>query len=58
VRFIETYLANAHLLVYGILVVVVILFAPDGVLGVIRNTVARARRRRSREAGGQPAAAA
>jgi branched-chain amino acid transport system permease protein len=47
VRFIETYLSNAHLLVYGILVVVVILFAPDGVLGVIRKTVARSRRRKA-----------
>ncbi len=46
VRFIETYLSNAHLLVYGILVVVVILFAPEGVLGVIRRIVARSRRRR------------
>jgi branched-chain amino acid transport system permease protein len=46
VRFIETYLSNAHLLVYGILVVVVILFAPEGVLGVIRRVLARARRRR------------
>ena len=45
VRFIETYLSNAHLLVYGILVVIVILFAPDGVLGLIRRGVARARRR-------------
>jgi branched-chain amino acid transport system permease protein len=45
VRFIETYLANAHLLVYGILVVVVILFAPDGVVGVIRRVAARSRRR-------------
>ena len=47
VRFIETYLSNAHLLVYGILVVVVILFAPDGVVGVIRHAVARSRRRRA-----------
>ncbi len=46
VRFIETYLSNAHLLVFGILVVVVILFAPEGVLGVIRRIVARSRRRR------------
>jgi branched-chain amino acid transport system permease protein len=45
VRFIETYLSNAHLLVYGILVVVVILFAPEGVLGVIRRILARSRRR-------------
>jgi branched-chain amino acid transport system permease protein len=47
VRFIETYLSNAHLLVYGILVVVVILFAPEGVLGVIRRVAVRARRRRA-----------
>lgn len=47
VRFIETYLSNAHLLVYGILVVIVILFAPEGVLGVIRRVLARSRRRRT-----------
>ncbi len=47
VRFIETYLSNAHLLVYGILVVVVILFAPEGVLGVIRRVLAWTRRRRA-----------
>src|SRR5512145_1406464 len=47
VKFIETYLSNAHLLVYGILVVVVILFAPDGVLGVVRKTLARSRKRRA-----------
>jgi branched-chain amino acid transport system permease protein len=46
VRFIETYLSNAHLLVYGILVVVVILFAPEGVLGVVRKLVARSRKRK------------
>jgi branched-chain amino acid transport system permease protein len=44
VAFVEQHLSNAHLLVYGILVVLVILFAPDGVLGVIRKGVARARR--------------
>src|SRR5690242_5761321 len=47
VRFIETYLSNAHLLVYGILVVVVILFAPEGVVGVIKRVAARSRRRRA-----------
>ncbi len=55
VRFIETYLSNAHLLVYGILVVVVILFAPDGVVGVIRTLVARWRRRRERAPAASPA---
>jgi branched-chain amino acid transport system permease protein len=55
VRFIETYLSNAHLLVYGILVVVVILFAPEGVVGVIRDAVARSRRRRAGSAAASPA---
>ncbi len=45
VEFIETYLSNAHLLVYGVLVVLVILFAPEGVLGLIRRATASARRR-------------
>lgn len=53
VTFVERYLSNAHLLVYGILVVVVILFAPEGVLGVIRRVAARLRHRR----GSQPAPA-
>jgi branched-chain amino acid transport system permease protein len=52
VEFIERYFANAHLLVYGVLVVVVILFAPDGVLGVIRRATAWTRRRlAARQAG-------
>jgi branched-chain amino acid transport system permease protein len=45
VTFVERYLSNAHLLVYGILVVLVILFAPEGVLGVIRRVTARWGRR-------------
>ena len=55
VRFIETYLANAHLLIYGVLVVVVILFAPEGVVGVIKRVVARTRRRRAPGAAPSPA---
>ncbi len=55
VRFVEAHLSNAHLLVYGLLVVVVILFAPEGVLGLIRRLAAwsrkRAARRRAAEAG-------
>jgi branched-chain amino acid transport system permease protein len=46
VAFIEKYLSNAWLLVYGVLVVVVILFAPEGVLGVIRRAATALRRRR------------
>ena len=48
-QFVETHLANAHLFIYGILVVLVILFAPDGVLGLIRTAAARWRRRRHAE---------
>ncbi len=55
VRFIERYLANAHLLVYGLLVVVVILVAPEGVVGVIRRVVARSRRRRAAAGAPSPA---
>ncbi len=47
VSFVSRYLSNAHLLVYGILVVLVILFAPEGVLGVIRRLTGRAARRRA-----------
>ncbi len=50
VSFVERYLSNAHLLVYGILVVLVILFAPEGVLGVIRRALGRGRRRGERTA--------
>ncbi len=45
VAFIEAHLANAHVLVYGILVVLVILFAPEGVLGLLRNGTRRVRRK-------------
>jgi branched-chain amino acid transport system permease protein len=45
VRFVEAHLSNAHLLVYGILVVLVILFAPDGALGLVRTGLARIRKR-------------
>jgi branched-chain amino acid transport system permease protein len=55
VRFVEAHLANAHLLVYGILVVLVILFAPEGVLGVIRKSVARFRRRAAARGRAEPA---
>ncbi|HTN51591.1 MAG TPA: branched-chain amino acid ABC transporter permease [Anaeromyxobacter sp.] len=50
VDFVEAHLSNAHLLVYGILVVVVILFAPEGVLGVLRRSAERLRRRAARRA--------
>ena len=41
IAFIEAHLSNAHVLFYGVLVVVVILFAPDGVLGVLRHALRR-----------------
>ncbi len=39
--FLKDHLAHAHVLIYGILVVVVILFMPDGVLGYIMKTASR-----------------
>lgn len=41
--FLKEHLAHAHVLIYGILVVVVILFMPDGVLGYFRKLAARKR---------------
>lgn len=45
--FLKENLAHAHVLIYGILVVVVILFMPDGVLGFVKNAM---RKRVSQEA--------
>jgi branched-chain amino acid transport system permease protein len=44
VGFIERYLSHAHQLVYGVLIVVLILFAPEGVAGLLRRWAARRRR--------------
>jgi len=40
-NFLKENLAHAHVLIYGILVVVVILYMPDGVLGFLRKLLAR-----------------
>jgi branched-chain amino acid transport system permease protein len=48
-RFLRDNLSHAHMLIYGILVALTILFMPDGVLGAFRNW---ANRRRSRAAAG------
>jgi len=42
--FLKENLSHAHVLIYGILVVIVILFMPDGVLGFIRKATARRRK--------------
>jgi len=39
--FLKEHLSHAHALIYGILVVVVILFMPDGVLGWVKKLTAR-----------------
>jgi branched-chain amino acid transport system permease protein len=39
--FLKEHLAHAHVLIYGILVVVVILFMPEGVLGYLKRLTAR-----------------
>lgn len=51
IAFIQQRLANTHVLFYGILVVVVILYAPDGILGLLRRGLARLKRRLARPAG-------
>jgi branched-chain amino acid transport system permease protein len=43
-NFLKENLAHAHALIYGILVVVVILFMPDGVLGFIKHLIKRRKR--------------
>jgi branched-chain amino acid transport system permease protein len=45
-------LGQAHSLVYGVLVVVVILFMPDGILGWFRAGAQKRASRRAAEAGG------
>jgi branched-chain amino acid transport system permease protein len=40
-QFLKENLAHAHVLIYGILVVIVILFMPDGILGFIRKQFGR-----------------
>jgi len=42
--FLKENLAHAHVLIYGILVVIVILFMPEGVVGFFRRLAARRRR--------------
>jgi len=41
--FLKEHLAHAHVLIYGILVVIVILFMPEGVLGFIKKKAAKRR---------------
>ncbi len=43
-EFLKENLAHAHVLIYGILLVIVILFMPEGVLGFFRSRAARRRR--------------
>lgn len=43
--FLKEHLAHAHVLIYGILVVVVILFMPEGVLGYFKKMAAARQRR-------------
>ena len=50
VAFIEQRFSNAHVLVYGILVVIVILYAPDGILGLLRTWWQKVRRRLAKPA--------
>lgn len=60
VAFIEARLSNAHVLFYGVLVVLVVLFAPEGFIGLFRDASARVKKRlaEKRPPPSQPAAAA
>jgi branched-chain amino acid transport system permease protein len=51
--FLKENLSHAHVLLYGVLVVLVILFAPDGILGLLRSGYARLQKRLHRD--GPPA---
>jgi branched-chain amino acid transport system permease protein len=42
--FLKEQLSHAHVLIYGILLVVVILFMPDGILGFMRKLLAKRRK--------------
>jgi branched-chain amino acid transport system permease protein len=53
--FLKENLAHAHLLIYGILVVVVILYMPEGVVGFARRMSRRRSSARARAAGGEAA---
>jgi branched-chain amino acid transport system permease protein len=48
-HFLRDNLSHAHMLIYGILVALTILYMPDGVLGAVKNAV---RKRRTRAAAG------
>jgi branched-chain amino acid transport system permease protein len=50
-QFLRDNLSHAHMLIYGVLVALTILFMPDGVLGGIKNQL-RKRRSRAAAAGG------
>jgi branched-chain amino acid transport system permease protein len=54
--FLKENLAHAHVLIYGVLVVVVILFMPDGVVGFIRALLQKRAGRSARAAAGGEAA--
>ena len=42
--FLKEQLSHAHVLIYGILLVVVILYMPDGILGFVKKIGARKRK--------------
>jgi branched-chain amino acid transport system permease protein len=50
-QFLRDNLSHAHMLIYGVLVALTILYMPDGVLGAIKNQI-RKRRSRAAAAGG------
>ncbi len=52
--FLKDNLAHAHMLIYGVLVALVILFMPDGVLGAVKNAARKRQARAAAAAGRTP----
>jgi branched-chain amino acid transport system permease protein len=53
-QFLKDQLSHAHMLIYGLLVALVILFMPDGVLGAVKAYARKRRIRATAVAGGGP----
>ena len=51
-QFLRDNLSHAHMLIYGVLVALTILYMPDGVLGGIKNQIRKRRARAAAAAGG------
>ena len=51
----RTYLKSGHLVFFGVLIIVIIIFFPQGIVGTLREVLARRRRRHAASPAGGPA---